>query len=53
MTLSLFELYTFNVFVLRKRLNEVTKENDYVTGTIDTLDIRFGSLWTNVGRKST
>ena len=31
-------------------MNE-TKENDIVTGTIDVLDVRFGSLWTNIGRE--
>ena len=30
---------------------ESTKENDIVTGTIDVLDVRFGSLWTNIGRE--
>lgn len=27
------------------------KEGDIVTGTIDVLDVRFGSLWTNIGRE--
>jgi len=30
---------------------ESIKENDLVTGTIDVLDVRFGSLWTNIGRE--
>ena len=29
---------------------EPQKLNDIVTGTIDVLDVRFGSLWTNIGR---
>lgn len=27
------------------------KENDIVSGTIDVLDVRFGSLWTNINRE--
>lgn len=27
------------------------KEGDIITGTIDVLDVRFGSLWTNIGRE--
>ena len=27
------------------------KENDVITGTIDVLDVRFGSLWTNISRE--
>ena len=30
---------------------ESTKVNDVVTGTIDVLDVRFGSLWTNISRE--
>ena len=30
---------------------ESTKTNDVVTGTIDVLDVRFGSLWTNISRE--
>lgn len=30
---------------------EATKDGDQVTGTIDVLDVRFGSLWTNIGRE--
>ena len=26
-------------------------EGDVITGTIDVLDVRFGSLWTNIGRE--
>lgn len=29
-------------------IREVTKNEDSVTGSIDILDIRFGSLWTNI-----
>lgn len=25
-------------------------ENDWITGTIDILDVRFGNLWTNISR---
>lgn len=27
------------------------REGDAITGTIDVLDVRFGSLWTNIGRE--
>jgi S-adenosylmethionine hydrolase len=27
---------------------EAERSNDSVTGTIDVLDVRFGSLWTNI-----
>ena len=30
---------------------EAAKDADCVTGTIDVLDVRFGSLWTNIGRE--
>lgn len=30
---------------------ESTKTKDVVTGTIDVLDVRFGSLWTNISRE--
>ncbi|SCJ61524.1 S-adenosyl-l-methionine hydroxide adenosyltransferase [uncultured Clostridium sp.] len=30
---------------------EAAKDGDSVTGTIDVLDVRFGSLWTNIGRE--
>lgn len=30
---------------------ESTVENDIATGTIDVLDVRFGSLWTNISRE--
>lgn len=30
---------------------EAMLENDCVTGTIDVLDVRFGSLWTNISRE--
>lgn len=30
---------------------EAAKDGDAVTGTIDVLDVRFGSLWTNIGRE--
>lgn len=30
---------------------EAAKEGDSITGTIDVLDVRFGSLWTNIGRE--
>lgn len=30
---------------------EATCENDCVSGTIDVLDVRFGSLWTNIPRE--
>ena len=30
---------------------ESTKDNDVVSGTIDVLDVRYGSLWTNIGRE--
>ena len=30
---------------------EAAKEGEAVTGTIDVLDVRFGSLWTNIGRE--
>lgn len=30
---------------------EPVYEQDKVTGTIDVLDVRFGSLWTNIGRE--
>ncbi len=30
---------------------EAAKDGDCVTGTIDVLDVRFGSLWTNIGRE--
>lgn len=30
---------------------ESTKKDDIVTGTIDVLDVRFGSLWTNINRE--
>ena len=30
---------------------EACKENDIVTGSIDVLDVRFGSLWTNISRE--
>lgn len=30
---------------------ESTKKDDIVTGTIDVLDVRFGSLWTNISRE--
>lgn len=30
---------------------DAAKEGDAVTGTIDVLDVRFGSLWTNIGRE--
>ena len=29
---------------------ECTKENNQLNGTIDILDIRYGSIWTNIGR---
>lgn len=30
---------------------EPRREGDVITGTIDVLDVRFGSLWTNIGRE--
>ncbi|MBM6837766.1 S-adenosyl-l-methionine hydroxide adenosyltransferase family protein, partial [Clostridium saudiense] len=30
---------------------EAAKDGDCVTGTIDVLDVRFGSLWTNISRE--
>ena len=30
---------------------EPAKDGEAVTGTIDVLDVRFGSLWTNIGRE--
>ena len=30
---------------------KATIENDVITGTIDVLDVRYGSLWTNIPRK--
>ena len=30
---------------------EPRRESDVITGTIDVLDVRFGSLWTNIGRE--
>lgn len=30
---------------------EATKQGEAVSGTIDVLDVRFGSLWTNIGRE--
>lgn len=30
---------------------EAEFENDVITGTIDVLDVRFGSLWTNIPGK--
>lgn len=30
---------------------ESTKDKDIVSGTIDVLDVRFGSLWTNISRE--
>lgn len=30
---------------------EPAKDGESVTGTIDVLDVRFGSLWTNIGRE--
>lgn len=30
---------------------EPAKDGETVTGTIDVLDVRFGSLWTNIGRE--
>jgi len=31
-------------------VSEPVKEGDTITGTIDILDVRFGSLWTNISR---
>ena len=39
---SVIELPTFSPVV----------EGDKITGTIDVLDVRFGSLWTNISRES-
>ncbi len=36
--------------ILRLPLGEVKKEQDSVSGCIDILDVRFGSLWTNIPR---
>ena len=37
--------------VIELPIVEATCENDSVTGTIDVLDVRFGSLWTNIPRE--
>jgi S-adenosylmethionine hydrolase len=37
--------------VVELNVVEAKKEKDMVTGTIDVLDVRFGSLWTNVSKE--
>lgn len=36
--------------VVELNVIEATKEGDVIWGTIDILDVRFGSLWTNISR---
>ncbi|MGU9501959.1 SAM hydrolase/SAM-dependent halogenase family protein [Bacillus paralicheniformis] len=37
--------------IVKLPVMEAYIENDWITGTIDILDIRFGNLWTNISRK--
>jgi S-adenosylmethionine hydrolase len=37
--------------IIELNVTEATKENDIITGTIDIMDVRFGSLWTNISRE--
>ncbi|MCX7771540.1 MAG: S-adenosyl-l-methionine hydroxide adenosyltransferase family protein [Clostridia bacterium] len=37
--------------VVELNITEAAKEGDIITGTIDILDVRFGSLWTNISRE--
>ena len=37
--------------VIELPIIEAKRESDTVTGTIDVLDVRFGSLWTNISRE--
>ncbi|MDE1455773.1 SAM-dependent chlorinase/fluorinase, partial [Bacillus paralicheniformis] len=36
--------------IVKLPVMEAYIENDWITGTIDILDIRFGNLWTNISR---
>ncbi len=36
--------------VVELHVTEATKEGDVIQGTVDILDVRFGSLWTNISK---
>ncbi len=37
--------------IVELNVTETVKEGDIITGTIDILDVRFGSLWTNISKE--